>query len=120
MDGNTDETAGVEDQAPQEQVTPAQLVDYLGRASFQETRGRKGYTQSEVHGFLTRLAEAVQEGEPLRDIVRKAHFTPVRFEDGYDMVQVDDFLAAVVDLDPHAHADRPEPERSGLITKLFG
>jgi hypothetical protein len=32
---------------------------------------------------------------------------------------VDDFLAAVVDLDPHADA-RPEVARGGLIGKLFG
>ena len=46
--------------------------------------------------------------------------THVRLEDGYDHHQVDDFLAAVVDLDPHADAARPEVARSGLIAKLFG
>ena len=45
--------------------------------------------------------------------------THVRLEDGYDHTQVDDFLAAVVDLDPHADA-RPEVARGGLIGKLFG
>ena len=44
----------------------------------------------------------------------------LRLEDGYDAKQVDDFLAALVDLDPHAEPVRPAAARSGLVTKLFG
>jgi DivIVA domain-containing protein len=61
----------------------------------------------------------VQEEQPLADLVRRTKLTTVRLEDGYDQTQVDDFLAAVVDLDPH-RAVRPEVARSGLIAKLFG
>ncbi len=117
MDGDIDDTTGPE---RAEAVTAEQLCDYLGRASFASTLGRRGYAQGEVDAFLTRLAEAVRAEEPLADLVRKVRFTPVRLQDGYDGAQVDDFLAAVVDLDPHAGAPRPEVGRSGLIAKLFG
>jgi DivIVA domain-containing protein len=117
VDRHTDETT--EPERP-ESVTPEQLCDYLGRAGFRSTLGRSGYSQREVDAFLTRLAEAVRAGEPLADLVRKVRFTPVRLQDGYDTAQVDEFLAAAVDLDPHAIAPRPEVGRSGLIAKLFG
>ncbi len=100
---------------------PRQLCDYLARASFASTTGlRSGYLQGEVDAFLAHLVEAVRAGEPLRPLVRKARFTSVRAEEAYETGQVDDFLAAVVDLDPHAQAPRPEVGRSGLLTKLFG
>jgi DivIVA domain-containing protein len=114
VDGETDETT----EAPR--VTPEQLRDYLSKASFGHTLGRKGYHQGEVDAFLLRLSEAVAEGEPLADLVRRHRFTHVRLEDGYEIGQVDDFLAAAVDVDPNAAAAKPELQRSGLITKLFG
>jgi len=117
VDGITEETTEPENA---DAVTPDQLCDYLTRAAFAQTRGRRGHHQGEVDAFLVRLGEAVRAGEPLADLVRKVRFTPVRLEDGYDTAQVDDFLAAVVDLDPHAVAPRPEVGRSGLIAKLFG
>ena len=91
----------------------------MERASFATTLGRRGYQQSEVDAFLVTVAETLRAGEPLADLVRRTQFTHVRLEDGYDHTQVDDFLAAVVDLDPNADA-RPEVARSGLIGKLFG
>jgi DivIVA domain-containing protein len=102
---------------PVEQVSAEQLVSYLRQAHFEGTRG---YQISEVNAFLVRLTEAVQEGEPLKQLVRRQRFTQVRLEHGYDMHQVDHFLAAVVDLDPHASGARPEVRRSPLLTKLFG
>jgi DivIVA domain-containing protein len=117
VDGITDGTTEPENT---DAVTPDQLCDYLTRATFGHTRGRRGYHQGEVDAFLTRLTEAVRAGEPLADLVRRHRFTQVRLEDGYEMGQVDDFLAAAVDLDPHAGAPHPEVERSGLIAKLFG
>jgi DivIVA domain-containing protein len=120
VDGETNETAE-QPAATEDHLTADQLVDYLTRASFATTIGRRGYHQGEVGALLTRLAEDVQAGEPLADAVRRTRFTTVRLEDGYDQTQVDDFLAAVVDLDPHAAgAVRPEIARSGLIGKLFG
>jgi DivIVA domain-containing protein len=128
VDGETDETTeptaapSEPEQAPEPEVriTPEQLRDYLSKASFGQTLGRKGYHQGEVDAFLVRLSEAVAEGEPLADLVRRHRFTHVRLEDGYETSQVDDFLAAVVDLDPNATAAKPELRRSGLLTKLFG
>jgi DivIVA domain-containing protein len=128
VDGETDETteraaAPVEPEPVAEsavRITPDQLRDYLSKASFGKTLGRKGYHQGEVDAFLVRLAEAVAEGEPLADLVRRHRFTHVRLEDGYEPSQVDDFLAAVVDLDPNATAVTPEISRSGLLTRLFG
>ena len=98
-----------------------QLCDYVARASFATTLGRRGYQQSEVDALLVKVTETLREGEPLVDLVRRTNLTQVRLEDGYDPGQVDVFLAAVVDLDPNAAAARrPEVGRSGLITKLFG
>ena len=62
--------------------------------------------------MLVRVAETLRAGEPLADLVRHTHLTHVMLEDGYDHTQVDDFLAAVVDLDPHADA-RPRSRAVG-------
>ena len=102
-----------------EGVSAEQLCDYVERANFATTLGRRGYQQGEVDALLVRVTETLRAGEPLADLVRNTHLTHVRLEDGYDHTQVDDFLAAVVDLDPHADA-RPEVARGGLISKLFG
>jgi DivIVA domain-containing protein len=110
--------AAADEPAP-DRVSPEQLVTYLGRATFSTTLGRRGYHQGEVDAFLARLADDVRAGEPLADLVRRTKLTAVRLEDGYDTTQVDDFLAAVVDLDPHA-TTRPEIARTGMIAKLFG
>jgi DivIVA domain-containing protein len=103
-----------------DRVSAEQLVEYLRRAHFEVTRGRRGYHIGEVNAFLVRLAEAVQEGEPLADLVRRHRFTLVRLEHGYDIHQVDHFLDAAVDLDPHAAHGLPVIRRSALLTKLFG
>jgi DivIVA domain-containing protein len=120
----TPEVTATEQPEPQpepqpERVSAEQLCDYVERASFATTLGRRGYQQAEVDALLGRVAETLRAGEPVADLVRHTHLTHVRLEDGYDHTQVDDFLAAVVDLDPHA-AERPELARSGLIAKLFG
>jgi DivIVA domain-containing protein len=104
---------------PAERLSVEQLCDYVARARFATTFGRRGYQQSEVDALLVNVAETLRAGEPLADLVRHTHLTHVRLEDGYDTSQVDDFLAAVVDLDPHADA-RPAVARGGLIGKLFG
>jgi DivIVA domain-containing protein len=114
------EATATEATEPRDRLSPEQLCDYLARASFATVLGRRGYQQDEVDAFLVRVAESVREGEPLKELVRRTRFSTVRLEDGYDPHQVDEFLAAVVDLDPHAVADRPEVQRSGLIGKLFG
>jgi DivIVA domain-containing protein len=104
-----------------ERLSVEQLCDYVGRASFATTLGRRGYQQGEVDALLVKVAETLRAGEPIADLVRRTHLTTVRLEDGYDPSQVDDFLAAVVNLDPHAQAAvRPDVGRSGLVTKLFG
>jgi len=102
-----------------EGVSAEKLCDYVERANFATTLGRRGYQQGEVDALLVRVTEALRAGVPLADLVRNTHLTHVMLEDGYDHTQVDDFLAAVVDLDPHADA-RPEAARGGLISKLFG
>ncbi len=113
--------ADAEHPEPQaERLSAEQLCDYVERASFATTLGRRGYQQSEVDALLGRVAETLRAGEPLAELVRHTHLTHVRLEDGYDHTQVDDFLAAVLDLDPHADAARPEVARGGLIAKLFG
>ena len=117
----TPEAADAEQsEPPAVQLTAEQLCDYVERASFATTLGRRGYQQSDVDALLGRVCEALRAGEPLADLVRHTHLTHVRLEDGYDQHQVDDFLAAVVDLDPQAEAERPEVARGGLIAKLFG
>jgi DivIVA domain-containing protein len=103
-----------------EHVSAEQLCGYVERANFAKTLGRRGYQQSEVDALLLRMAEALVAGAPLADLVRHTHLSHVRLEDGYDHTQVDDFLAAVVDLDPHATTPRPEKGRGGLVGKLFG
>jgi DivIVA domain-containing protein len=101
-------------------VSAEQLCDYVERAAFAKTLGRRGYHQSEVDALLVKVAETLRAGQPLADLVRHTHLTHVRLEDGYDHGQVDDFLEAVVDLDPHAGTPRPEAGRSALVAKLFG
>jgi DivIVA domain-containing protein len=103
-----------------DRVSAQQLVDYVERASFATTLGRRGYQQGEMDAFLVKVVETIRAGEPIAELVRRAQFATVRLEDGYDTTQVDNFLAAVVDLDPHPSAGKPELQRSGLITKLFG
>jgi DivIVA domain-containing protein len=131
VDGQTGETTQQNDSAegpgpaPEpaagtpDRVSPEQLVSYLRKAHFDSTRGRRGYHQGEVNAFLLRLAEAVQEGQPLAGLVRRQKLSQVRLEHGYEIREVDDFLAAVVDLDPHAHV-KPAIGRSTLLTRLFG
>jgi DivIVA domain-containing protein len=117
----TAEAAEVEPAEPRTDLVSAeQLCDYVERASFARTLGRKGYQQAEVDALLQRVAEALRAGEPVADLVRRTHFTQVRLEDGYDHTQVDDFLNAVVALDPHADRERPEPGRRGLVARIFG
>jgi DivIVA domain-containing protein len=116
----TSEAPEATPEQPDGQVTAEQLCGYVERASFVTKLGRRGYQQGEVDALLVKVAEALRAGEPLADLVRRTQLTPVRLEDGYDKAQVDDFLAAVVDLDPHADAARPEVARSGLVAKLFG
>jgi len=118
----TPDVTDTEQSDPQEEhVSAEQLCDYVERASFATTLGRRGYQQGEVDALLVKVAETLRAGEPVVDLVRHTHLTHVRLEDGYDHKQVDDFLTAVVDLDPHADAARrPEVGRSGLISKLFG
>jgi DivIVA domain-containing protein len=126
VDGDTTESAETADPTEHadpepERLSVEQLCDYVGRASFATTLGRRGYQQGEVDALLVKVAETLREGEPLADLVRRTHLTTVRLEDGYDPSQVDDFVAAVVNLDPHAEAaPRPDVGRSGLVTKLFG
>ncbi len=126
MDGDTTESTQATDPTEHpdtepERVSVEQLCDYVGRASFATTLGRRGYQQGEVDALLIKVAETLRAGEPLADLVRRTHLSTVRLEDGYDPTQVDDFLAAVVDLDPHPEAaPRPDLGRSGLVTKLFG
>jgi DivIVA domain-containing protein len=115
----TEQQAAAQD-AQAEHLSAEQLCDYVERASFAKTLGRRGYQQSEVDALLVRVTEALRAGEPLADLVRHTHLSHVRLEDGYDHTQVDDFLAAVVDLDPNADTPRPETGRSGLVGKLFG
>ena len=104
-----------------ERLTAEQLCDYVARASFATTLGRRGYQQTEVDALLVKVTETLREGEPVatwsagRTSPRSGSRTATRPR------QVDDFLAAVIDLDPNAEAaHRPEVGRSGLITKLFG
>jgi DivIVA domain-containing protein len=122
VDGDPTETPEKTDppDAQVEHVSAEQLCDYVERASFAKTLGRRGYQQSDVDALLIRVAEALRAGEPLADLVRHTHLGHVRLEDGYDHTQVDHFLAAVVDLDPHADTPRPEAGRGGLVGKLFG
>jgi DivIVA domain-containing protein len=105
---------------PEDRVSAEQLVRYLERARFEVTSGRRGYHLGEVNAFLNRLVDAIHAGRRLSDLVRRHTFTTVRLEHGYDMRQVDDFLAAVVDLDPHAAGAKPEVGRNALLTRLFG
>lgn len=131
VDGETGETtqqtpsaevvAPAPEPAPEapDRVSPEQLISYLRKAHFDGTRGRRGYHQGDVNAFLLRLVEAVQEEQPLAGLVRRQKLTQVRLEHGYEIREVDDFLAAVVDLDPHAAA-RPLLGRSTLLTRLFG
>ena len=117
MDGDTTETSETTDptQPPEatdterpepqaERVSVEQLCDYVARASFATTLGRRGYQQSEVDALLVKVAETLRDGRAARGPgpAHAAHH--VRLEDGYDPTQVDDFLAAVVDLDPNADA----------------
>jgi DivIVA domain-containing protein len=117
----TPETADAEHpEPPPVHLSAERLCDYVQRASFTTHLGRRGYQQVEVDALLGRIVESLRAGEPLADLVRHTHLTHVRLEDGYDHGQVDDFLAAVLDLDPHADPARPEIARGGLIAKLFG
>ena len=133
MDGDTTETTtrptrretteatDTEHPEPQaEHVSVEQLCDYVERASFATTLGRRGYQQSEVDALLVKVAETLRAGEPLADLVRRTHLTTVRLEDGYDQTQVDDFLAAVVDLDPHAAARGPRSGAAGWSPSCSG
>jgi DivIVA domain-containing protein len=123
-DANEPTTSGVTAPVPQDppadRLSGLQLRGYVERASFATTLGRRGYQQGEVDALMVKIAETIRAAQPLADLVRRTQLTTVRLEDGYDAKQVDDFLAAVVDLDPHAEAARPEASRSGLLTKLFG
>ena len=117
----TPETTDVEHVVPDADLVSAeQLCGYVERAAFATHLGRRGYQQGEVDALLVKIGEALRAGEPVADLVRRTQLSPVRLEDGYDKTQVDDFLAAVIDLDPHAEVARPEVARSGLVSKLFG
>ena len=117
----TPETADAEHPEPQPvRLSAERLCDYVQRASFATHLGRRGYQQAEVDALLGRIVGSLRAGEPLADLVRQTHLTHVLLEDGYDHSQVDHFLAAVLDLDPHADPARPEVARGGLLAKLFG
>jgi hypothetical protein len=131
VDGANDETTELLTEPPEETTPPApakradqvsaeKMLAYLRQAHFDGTRGRRGYHQGDVNALLLRLIEAVQEGEPLGHLVRRHKLTTVRLEHGYEIRDVDEFLDAVVDLDPHATHGLQAIRRSGLVTKLFG
>ncbi len=121
MDADPTDDIDTTDAEPRaDRLSAEQLCDYVERASFATTLGRRGYQQSEVDAVLVKVAETLRAGEPLAELVRRTQLPTVRLENGYDPTQVDDFLAAVVDLDPHAEVARPEVGRTGMVARLFG
>ena len=98
-----------------------QLCDYVARASFATTLGRRGYQQSEVDALLVKVAETLREGEPLADLVRRTQLTHgpaggrLRPDAGRRLPRGRGRPGS-----ERRAAEKPEIGRHGLVAKLFG
>jgi DivIVA domain-containing protein len=68
------------------------LVDEIETVLFKPTHFRKGYSMVPVDELLDRAAQAISAGEPLAPLLR-VELPTVTVRAGYDIEQVDDFIA---------------------------
>lgn len=69
------------------------LVESITQARFKPVRLRhEGYDMSEVDDLLDRVVAALGRGEPVVPLLDSARLSRVRLREGYDIVEVDQFL----------------------------
>jgi DivIVA domain-containing protein len=70
------------------------LVESITQARFRPVRLRhEGYEMSEVDDLLDRVVAALGRGEPVVPVLDGARLSRVRLREGYDIAEVDRFLA---------------------------
>ena len=79
----------------------------------------------EVDYLLDRLEAAVSKGQPLTPIIEATTLSEVRLREGYEIAEVDAFLATLRDRDadpaPALAAEQSVvTEQRGLFARLFG
>ena len=68
------------------------LVAEIREARFTPVRLRRGYLMEEVDALLDDLADAVQQGRPVRPLIDASRFTTGTLRETYKMADVDGFL----------------------------
>jgi DivIVA domain-containing protein len=69
------------------------LVEAITTARFSPVRLHEGYEMAAVDDLLDRIVEALGRGEPVAGLLDGAQLGRVRFREGYDIDEVDRFLA---------------------------
>lgn len=70
------------------------LVEAITTARFTPVRLRhEGYDMGAVDALLDRVVEGLGRGEPVQGVLDEARLPHVRWREGYDIAEVDAFLA---------------------------
>lgn len=72
------------------------LVEEITQARFRPVRvTREGYDMGQVDDLLDRIVAALGRGEPVGPLLDGARLAHVRLREGYDIDEVDGFLASL-------------------------
>jgi DivIVA domain-containing protein len=71
------------------------LVESISNARFSPVRLHEGYEMSAVDDLLDRVVAALGRGDSVLDLLDGAALPRVRWREGYDIDEVDAFLASL-------------------------
>ena len=111
------------------------LVSRISAVRFTPVRFRESYEMEQVDELLDRLEEAASRGHSLGPVADTAHLQTGKWREGYDIGEVDQFLADIGTAAPPVTESRTQTpygpsfpvapasmieEKPGLMSRLFG
>ena len=94
----------------------AEIAARIKSVRFTAVRTGECYPVGAVDLVLDHLQAAALRGEPLQPLIEHLKLPVDRMREGYDIAEVDAFLAALRDGTPLPEA----PPKAGLVARLFG